>query len=73
MKSCRRGLSSAHGVLDSPRVKEPVVPNEIAKQLGVTGPQIRNWLRAEKAAGHPILAGHQYRQRWEFSRAELTS
>lgn len=44
------------------------MPNEMARQLGVTGLKLRNWLRAKKAAGHPLLVGHQYRHRWEFTR-----
>jgi len=47
-----------------------VTPNEIARRLGVTGLQFRNWLRAQKAAGHPLLAGHQYRSRYEFTVAD---
>lgn len=46
------------------------MPNEMAKELGVTALQLRNWLRSQKAAGHPLLAGHRYRERWEFSGAE---
>jgi hypothetical protein len=49
---------------------ETVVPNEMARQLGVTGLRFRDWLRAEKAAGHPLLSSHRYQQRWEFTRAE---
>jgi len=47
---------------------EEVTPNEIARSLGVTGLQFRNWLRAQKDAGHPIVVGHEYRNR--FTRAE---
>lgn len=47
-----------------------VTPNEIARSLGITGLQFRNWLRAKNAAGHPLLAGHVKHQRYEFSRAE---
>jgi TDG/mug DNA glycosylase family protein len=49
---------------------EEVTPNEIARSLGVTGLQFRNWLRAQKDAGHPIVAGHEYRSRYRFTRAE---
>jgi TDG/mug DNA glycosylase family protein len=57
-------------VLDSLAVGEIVVPNEMARELGVTGLQLRNWLRSQKAAGHPLLGGHLYGQRWVFSRPE---
>jgi predicted transcriptional regulator len=40
---------------------DEVTPNEIARTLGVTGLTFRNWLRSEKVAGHPLLAGHEYR------------
>jgi TDG/mug DNA glycosylase family protein len=36
----------------------------------VTGLQFRNWLRARKDAGYPIVAGHEYRSRYRFTRAE---
>ncbi len=49
---------------------EEVTPNEIARSLGVTGLQFRNWLRAQKAAGHPLVAAHEYRARYRFTRAE---
>lgn len=42
----------------------------MAKALGITGLKFRTWLRAEKAAGHPLLAGHQYQGRWEFTRVD---
>jgi hypothetical protein len=44
-----------------------VTPNEIARTLGVTGLAFRNWLRAQKAAGHPLVAGHEYRSRYRFT------
>jgi hypothetical protein len=44
-----------------------VTPNEIANTLGVTGLTFRNWLRAQKAAGHPLVAGHEYRTRYRFT------
>src|SRR5437763_1476290 len=47
-----------------PLMTEPVVPNEMAKTLGVTGLRLRSWLRAEKHAGHPLLADHQHRGRF---------
>jgi hypothetical protein len=47
-----------------------VTPNEIAKTLGVTGLTFRNWLRAQKAAGHPLVAGHEYRTRYRFTADE---
>jgi TDG/mug DNA glycosylase family protein len=53
-----------------PLMTEPVVPNEIAKALGITGLRLRSWLRAEKHAGHPLLADHQHRRRWQFTPAE---
>lgn len=49
---------------------EAVTPNEIARSLGVTGLQFRNWLRAQKDAGHPLVAVHEYRTRYRFTRAE---
>jgi len=49
---------------------EPVVPNEMAQTLGVTGLTLRSWLRAQKQAGHPLLADHQHRARWQFTPAE---
>lgn len=44
-----------------------VTPNEVAKTLGVTGLAFRNWLRAQKAAGHPLVVGHEYRSRYRFT------
>jgi hypothetical protein len=35
--------------------------------LGVSGLTFRNWLRAQKAAGHPLLADHTYRTRYRFT------
>jgi double-stranded uracil-DNA glycosylase len=49
---------------------EEVSPNEIARSLGVTGLQFRNWLRAQKGAGHQLVAAHEYRTRYRFTRAE---
>jgi TDG/mug DNA glycosylase family protein len=51
-------------------VAETVTPNEIAKRLGVTGLAFRNWLRERKAEGHPLVASHEYRARYRFTRAE---
>lgn len=51
-------------------MNETVVPNEIARQLGVTGLQLRNWLRSQQAAGHHLLTGHLHGQHWKFSRSE---
>lgn len=51
-------------------VVETVTPNEIARALGVTGLCFRSWLRDEKAAGHPLIAPHEYRTHYRFSRAE---
>lgn len=51
-------------------IVDEVVPNEIAKSLGVTGLQFRNWLRAQKVLGHPLLAGHEYRTQYRFTRTE---
>lgn len=42
----------------------------MARALGITGLQFRNWLRAGAAAGHPLLASHQHGARWEFTREE---
>jgi TDG/mug DNA glycosylase family protein len=42
----------------------------MARRLGVTGLQLRNWLRGQAEAGHPLLASHQRHARWEFMRAE---
>lgn len=47
-----------------------VTPNEIAKTLGVTGLSFRNWLRAQNAAGHPLVAGHEYRAHYRFTADE---
>lgn len=49
---------------------DSVTPNEIAATLDVTGLTFRNWLRAEQAAGHPLLGGHEHNARWQFTRAE---
>jgi hypothetical protein len=32
--------------------------------------RLRNWLRAEQARDHPLLAGHVHASRWEFSQAD---
>jgi hypothetical protein len=63
------GCQISAGVVDF-RVVEVVTPNEIARTLGVTGLTFRNWLRAEKAARHPLLAAHEYRTRYRFTRQE---
>lgn len=47
-----------------------VTPNEIARRLGVTGLRFRNWLRKQNAAGHPLLASHEYRTRYLFTPSE---
>jgi hypothetical protein len=47
-----------------------LTPNQIARSIGVTGLQFRNWLRAQKAAGHPLLVGHEHRSRYGFTRIE---
>ena len=62
-RKASRGCQISAGVGDF-RVVEVVTPNEIARTLGVTGLTFRNWLRAEKAAGHPLLATHEYRTRY---------
>jgi hypothetical protein len=49
-----------------------ITPNELAKTLGVTGLTFRNWLRAQKAAGHPLIAGHEYRTRYRFTPDEAS-
>jgi hypothetical protein len=38
-------------------------PEEIAKPLGITGLHFRNWLRVQKALGHPLVAGLDHRAR----------
>jgi hypothetical protein len=69
--SSRRGTAPASAcqdgapAIDYPAVHE-VTPNEIAKALGVTGLTFRTWLRAQKVAGHPLVAGHEYR-RYQFT------
>jgi hypothetical protein len=55
--------------IDYPPVHE-VTPNEIAKTLGVTGLTFRNWLRAQKAAGQSLVAGHKHRTRYRFTPGE---
>jgi len=47
-----------------------VTPNEIAKTVGVPGLTFRNWLRAQKAAGHPLVARHAYRTHYRFTADE---
>jgi len=49
---------------------DEVTPNEISRTLNVSALTFRNWLRAEKAAGHPLLAGHEYRSHYRFTRSE---
>jgi phage antirepressor YoqD-like protein len=51
-------------------VAEIVTPTEIAKRLGVTALAFRKWLREQKAEGHPLVASHEYRARYRFTRAE---
>jgi len=48
-------------------VTEVVVPNELAKALGVSRLAFRNWLRSERAAGHPLLEGHEHGRHYRFS------
>lgn len=57
-------------MFDSQLMGEIVTPNEVAKRLGVTGLTFRNWLRKQKSAGHPLVASHGYRTRYEFTAAE---
>jgi double-stranded uracil-DNA glycosylase len=64
-----RPCQIGEALLDDEIVDE-VTPNELAKALGVTGLQFRNWLRDQKARGHPLLATHEYRTRYRFTRAE---
>jgi TDG/mug DNA glycosylase family protein len=64
------GCKERADALDLRALTEIVVPNEMARQLGVTGLQLRNWLRAQAAAGHPLLSTHQQFARWEFTRPE---
>ena len=68
-RSSKRFIRLALVVLDYVIVDE-VTPNEIAKSLGVTGLDFRNWLRAQKALGHAVLAGHEYRTLYRFTPAE---
>jgi hypothetical protein len=42
-------------------IVDVVTPNEIANSLGVTGLEFHNWLRAQKAVGHELLASHEHR------------
>jgi hypothetical protein len=51
-------------------VRVGLTPNELARTLGISGLQFRNWLRERKAAGHPLLIGHVKRQHYEFSGEE---
>lgn len=44
-----------------------VTPNELAKALSISGLQFRCWLRARKAAGHPLLARHVKHQPYQFT------
>jgi len=44
-----------------------VTPNEIARRLGITGLQFRNWLRDKWRAGDPRFADHRINDRWSFS------
>jgi TDG/mug DNA glycosylase family protein len=62
-------LESVLGVLECVIVEE-VTPNEIAKSLGVTGLEFRNWLRAQKAVGNALLVRHEYRTRYHFTNDE---
>lgn len=55
---------------DGLHARNEVTPNEIANSLGITGLQFRNWLRAQKSRGHPIVAGHEYRTHYRFTPAE---
>jgi hypothetical protein len=43
---------------------------ELANELKVNPRRLRRWLRAQKAAGHPLLGGHLTSARWEFSRQD---
>lgn len=51
-------------------IVDEVTPNDIVTSLGVTGLEFRNWLQAQKALGHALLAGHEYRARYPFTSAE---
>ncbi len=50
-----------------------VTAPEIARQLGVTGLQFRNFLRALKAEGDPRVSSHHKHSRYAFTRKEAES
>lgn len=43
---------------------------EMARTLAISPKTLRAWLRSERDAGHPLLASHEHRSRWEFTRAD---
>jgi double-stranded uracil-DNA glycosylase len=43
---------------------------ELARRLRIAPKRLRDWLRAEARAGHPLLAGHVHYGRWEFNEEE---
>lgn len=47
-----------------------VTAPELAERLRVDPKRLRAWLRANAAAGHPLLASHEHNQRWEFTERE---
>jgi TDG/mug DNA glycosylase family protein len=47
-----------------------VTARELAHRLRVDPKRLRDWLRAQAKAGHPILADHVHNARWEFGEDE---
>jgi double-stranded uracil-DNA glycosylase len=43
-----------------------VTPDEIARRLGVSGPQFRSWLRDKWRGGDPRFTHHRAKDRWSF-------
>lgn len=65
----RSVCQTRRGVVDYRRVDE-VTPNEIGRSLGVIGLTFRNWLHAEKVAGHSVLAAYEPGAHYSFTRGE---
>ena len=51
-------------------VVDDVTPAEIAKSLKVNPKALRAWLRAERAARHPMLDAHEHGTHYHFTHAE---